>query len=120
VLPVVTEQPMPFRHIVGVVVGRATKTFVARAWINGKNGRVKIGIAGQPRPDGHLWSVALARVEARKLLGKMADGADPNAELRAERASTAAPAGGRRFATRTRRTWRRCASAVAPSRRSPR
>jgi hypothetical protein len=36
-----------------VVVGRTTKTFVARAWINGKNRRVKIGGAGQPRPDGH-------------------------------------------------------------------
>ena len=36
----------------GVVVGRATKTFVARSWVNGRNRRVKIGIAGHPRPDG--------------------------------------------------------------------
>lgn len=78
----------------GVVVGRTTKTFVARAWVNGKNRRVKIGVAGQPRPDGHLWSVALARAEARKLLGKMSEGVDLNAELRAERVAAATPAGG--------------------------
>jgi integrase len=78
----------------GVVVGRNTKTFVARSWVNGKNRRVKIGVAGQPRPDGHLWSVALARAEARKLLGKMSEGVDLNAELRVERAVAAAPAGG--------------------------
>ncbi len=49
----------------GVVVGRTgAKTFVARAWVNGKNRRVKIGVAGRPRPDGHPWSVALARAEA--------------------------------------------------------
>jgi integrase len=75
----------------GVVVGRTSKTFVARAWVSGKNRRVKIGIAGQPRPDGHLWSVALARAEAKKLLGKLADGVDLNAELRAERAAAATP-----------------------------
>jgi integrase len=75
----------------GVVVGRATKTFVARAWVNGKNRRVKIGVAGQPRPDGHLWSVALARAAARKLLGKMSEGVDLNAELRTERAAAAGP-----------------------------
>lgn len=65
----------------GVVVGRTTKTFVARSWVNGKNRRVKIGVAGQPRPDGHLWSIALARAEARKLLGKMSAGVDLKAEL---------------------------------------
>jgi integrase len=75
----------------GVVVGRSTKTFVARAWINGKNRRVKIGVAGKPRPDGHLWSVVLARAEARKLLGKMSEAVDVNAELRVEPSTAAAP-----------------------------
>jgi hypothetical protein len=51
----------------GVVVDWSTKTFVARAGVNGKNRRVKIGVAGQPRPDGHLWSVALARAEAKQI-----------------------------------------------------
>jgi integrase len=72
----------------GVVVGRNTKTFVARAWINGKNRRVKIGVAGRPRPDGHSWSVALARTEAKKLIGKMSDGLDVNAQVREERSAT--------------------------------
>jgi integrase len=78
----------------GVVVGRTAKTFVARAWINGKNRRVKIGIAGHPRPDGHLWTVTLARLEAKKVLGKLADGIDLNAELRVELPAAAEPAGG--------------------------
>jgi len=79
----------------GVVVGRTgAKTFVARAWINGKNRRVKIGIAGRPRPDGHPWNVALARAEAKKLLGKMSEGVDLNAELRDQRAAASEFAGG--------------------------
>jgi len=78
----------------GVVVGRTgAKTFVARAWVNGKNRRVKIGIAGRPRPDGHPWSVALARAEAKKLLGKMSEGVDLNAELREQRATAGEPGG---------------------------
>ena len=79
----------------GVVVGRSgAKTFVARAWVNGKNRRVKIGVAGRPRPDGHAWNVALARAEAKRLLGKMSEGVDPNAELRERRAATSQAAGG--------------------------
>ena len=80
----------------GVVVGRANKTFVARSWVNGKNRRGKIGVAGEPRPDGHIWNVALARTEARKLLGKLSDGVDINAELREER-SAIGSAGGPTF-----------------------
>lgn len=80
----------------GVVVGRANKTFVARSWVNGKNRRVKIGVAGEPRPDGHIWNVALARTEAKKLLGKFSDGVDINAELREER-SAIGSAGGPTF-----------------------
>src|SRR5262245_18044356 len=53
----------------GVVVGRTgIKTFIACAWVNRKKPRVKIGVAGAPRPDGYVWTVALARIEARKLL----------------------------------------------------
>jgi len=79
----------------GVVVGRTgAKTFVARAWVNGKNRRVKIGIAGRPRSDGHPWSVTLARAEAKKLLGKMSEGLDLNAERREQRATADEPAGG--------------------------
>lgn len=68
----------------GVVVGRTgIKTFIARAWVGKKKRRVKIGVAGSPRPDGHPWTVALARVEARQLLGRMSAGEDPNAGKRA-------------------------------------
>lgn len=99
-LPIPTDQPQAYYWDtetmgLGVVVGRTgAKTFVARAWINGKNRRVKIGVAGRPRPDGHRWSVALARAEARKLLGKMSEGVDLNVERREQRALAAEPAGG--------------------------
>lgn len=64
----------------GVVVGRTgSKTFIARAWVGKKRRRVKIGVAGTPRQDGHPWTVALARLEARQLLGRMSAGEDPNA-----------------------------------------
>jgi hypothetical protein len=46
-------------------------------------------VAGEPRPDGHTWTVALARVEARQILGRMASGDDPNVGKRAT--STPAP-----------------------------
>lgn len=73
----------------GVVVGRTgIKTFVARATVGGKKRRVKIGVAGSTRSDGHAWSIALARTEARQLLGRMASGEDPNRGKRA----TSAPA----------------------------
>jgi integrase len=79
----------------GVVVGRSgVKTFVARANVGGKKRRVKIGVAGAPRPDGHTWTVALARIEARKLLGKMSAGEDPNAGKRATSTPVAKPSTG--------------------------
>ena len=63
----------------GVVVGRTgQRTLVVRGWAGGKQRKVKIGVAGQPNKDGHPWTVKLARIEARKLLGQMADGKDPN------------------------------------------
>jgi hypothetical protein len=75
----------------GVVVGRTgIKTFIARAWVGTKRRRVKIGVAGAPRTDGHRWTVALARVEARQLLGRMSAGEDPNA---GKRATSAPPPG---------------------------
>lgn len=67
----------------GVVVGRRVRTFVARAWVRGKKRRVVIGTAGEPREDGLLWSVVLARQVAKNLLGAMAEGRDLNAEKRA-------------------------------------
>src|SRR5690349_15979999 len=68
----------------GVVVGRTGKTFFASGRVNGKWRRVKIGIAGRARADGHAWNVVLARQEAKKLLGKMSEGIDLTAERRAE------------------------------------
>jgi integrase len=63
----------------GVVVGKTgRKTFVARGRVNGEQRKVTIGVAGQPRDsDGHVWNVQLARAEAKKLLGAMAEGKAP-------------------------------------------
>jgi integrase len=75
----------------GVVVGRTgRKTFVARGRVNGELVKRTIGVAGAPRDaDGHVWTVALARIEARKLLGQMASGAAP--ETRAESRAATGP-----------------------------
>ena len=70
----------------GVVVGRTgVKTFVAFAWIagTGRKRRVKIGVAGSVRADGHTWTVALARKRAKELLADAAKGIDRNAEKHA-------------------------------------
>lgn len=70
----------------GVVVGRTgAKTFVARAWVGRKRRRVKIGVAGQIRDDGHTWNVSRARKRALELLAEMAGGGDPNAAKRIRR-----------------------------------
>ncbi|MCX5746735.1 MAG: integrase family protein [Proteobacteria bacterium] len=63
----------------GVVVGRSgQRTFVVRGRTNGEQRKIKIGIANAPRAsDGHAWTVLLARIEARKLLGQMAEGKAP-------------------------------------------
>ncbi len=63
----------------GVVVGRTgIKTFVARARVDGKKVKTTIGVAGRVRDDGHQWTVKLARVRAREILGRMAGGTNPN------------------------------------------
>lgn len=70
----------------GVVVGRSgQRTFVVRGRSNGTLVKRTIGIAGRPREDGHVWTVLLARIEARKVLGTMAAGlvAPPRASARA-------------------------------------
>jgi hypothetical protein len=66
-----------------VVAGRTgTKTFVVYGRVAGKKGKrvkTKLGIFGQPRDDRHRWTVELARIEARKVLGRLAMGENPNA-----------------------------------------
>src|SRR5207253_2208937 len=44
----------------------------------------KIGIFGQPRNDKHVWSVELAREEAKKVIGRLATGVNPNEPLTPE------------------------------------
>lgn len=68
----------------GVVVGHKQRTFVVRGRVNGTGELVKrtIGVAGKPRPDGHLWTVRLARIAATEALGRMAGGAKPEPERR--------------------------------------
>jgi integrase len=63
----------------GVVVGRSgQRTFVARGRVNGELRKVTLGIAGRPRDaDGLVWTVKLARIAARKVLGAFADGKAP-------------------------------------------
>jgi hypothetical protein len=66
----------------GVVVGRTgLKTFVVYGRVAGAKGKrvkTKIGVFGQPRDDNHRWTVELARIEARRVLGKLAMGTNPN------------------------------------------
>src|SRR5689334_17938419 len=69
----------------GVVVGRQNRTFVAEGRVNGQKRRKAVGIAGRPRDDGQTWTVQLARSEAKKLLGDMVAGVDPNSERRMHR-----------------------------------
>jgi integrase len=67
----------------GVVVGRTgIKTFVVYGRVAGAKGKrvkTKLGVFGQPRDDRHRWTVELARIEARKVLGRLAMGENPNA-----------------------------------------
>src|ERR1041384_3940478 len=66
----------------GVVVGKTgLKTFVVYGRLAGEKGKRvkhKLGIFGQPRNDKQVWSVELARAEARVVLGKLAMGTNPN------------------------------------------
>lgn len=83
-LPAPTDAPQAYwwdteLRGLGVVVGRTgQKTLVVRGRVGGKLIKRTIGIAGRPRDeDGHAWTVQLARVEARKVLGTMAGGTTP-------------------------------------------
>ncbi|HSN28610.1 MAG TPA: integrase arm-type DNA-binding domain-containing protein, partial [Kofleriaceae bacterium] len=66
----------------GMVVGKTgTKTFVVYGRLKGEKGKRvkhKLGIFGQPRDDKRVWSVELARSEAKVVLGKLAMGTNPN------------------------------------------
>lgn len=63
----------------GVVVGKTARTFIAEGRIHSRKWRKAIGVAGKPRDDGHTWTVVLARLRAKELLGKGAEGKNPNA-----------------------------------------
>lgn len=72
----------------GVVIGKTgVRTYVVRGRVAGALIKRTIGQAGRPRGDGNVWTVILARQEARKLLGGMADGKDPIDERRRARAT---------------------------------
>jgi integrase len=77
----------------GVVVGKTSQAFVINYWADDRANdrkvmrRQAIGRRGALRDDGHPWSVQLARQRARELLGKVAGGGDPSAELRNRTAS---------------------------------
>lgn len=76
---VVWDQELPG---FGVVVGKNTITFVANYWANGVKRRQVIGRRGAIREDGNPWTVTLARLRGREILGKVAGGGDPSSELR--------------------------------------
>ncbi|MEP6862946.1 MAG: integrase arm-type DNA-binding domain-containing protein [Deltaproteobacteria bacterium] len=69
----------------GVVVGKTgARTFVVYARLAGEKGKRvkhKLGIFGQPRDDKHVWSVELARAQAKKVIGTLASGTNPNAKV---------------------------------------
>jgi integrase len=67
----------------GVVVGHKQRTFVVRGRVAGKLVKRTIGVAGAPRPDGHLWTVRLARLRAVELLGEFAGGKAPEVKANA-------------------------------------
>lgn len=61
----------------GVVVGKTgRKTFTVRVKAGGSFKRRAIGVYGEPREDGHRWSVKLARIAAGLELGKLRAGQD--------------------------------------------
>jgi integrase len=60
-----------------VVVGKSSRTFVLKRWIDGRKRKVTIGRAGAIREDGLPWSALLARKRAVELLGQIAAGDVP-------------------------------------------
>lgn len=66
----------------GVAIGKKRRTFLVEARVMGTKRRKTIGVVGQHRDDGNPWTVQLARIEAKKLLGDMARGVDPTSEKR--------------------------------------
>ncbi len=82
-LPAPTDKPQAYYWDAelrgfGVVVGRSgRRTFVVRRRVAGELVKRTVGVAGDPRPDGHRWTVQLARIEAQKTIGAMAGGEVP-------------------------------------------
>jgi hypothetical protein len=66
----------------GAVVGKKIVTFIANCRANGAKRRQVIDRRGAIRADGNPWTVTLARLRAREILGKVAGGGDPSFELR--------------------------------------
>src|SRR5262249_25893993 len=62
----------------GVVIGRQNRTFIAEGRVDGRKRRKAIGVAGRVRADGLPWTAQLARIEAKKILGDVVRGIDPN------------------------------------------
>src|SRR5262249_18709161 len=66
----------------GVVIGKTATTFIVNYRASGVMRRQVIGRHGSLREDGHPWNATTARQRARELLGQVAGGADPSAEVR--------------------------------------
>jgi integrase len=63
------------------ITAKGVRSFVAQARVNGRTRRVTIGRHGP-------WKVEQARKRAQKLLGEMADGLDPVAEKKRQKAES--------------------------------
>lgn len=67
-------------YAVSAFMASGQKTYIVQFRRDGRSHRVKIGAHGPITPE-------QARTEAKRLLGRIVDGADPNAEKRERRAA---------------------------------
>lgn len=68
-----------------MLVGVKRKTFIVKTSYAQTQHKVKIGVFGSPDADGNNWNCGRARREAKKIIGAITSGGDPNAAKRARK-----------------------------------
>src|SRR5688572_9771660 len=73
----------------GINVGKHRKTFVYFARMQGETTKkkVKLGVFGEPHPDGDVWTLKRARLAAEKAKGQLAKGIDPTGKSKPQKAT---------------------------------